>query len=100
MINEKRVAMSVGELESGFQRELSTDRWAAAETAYALALRHRDAGAWERSRQWVAQCLMLLEDFPSDSEDQVATRRASVGGVLLPGYLHEGVVRERFGEAC
>ncbi|NUK14025.1 hypothetical protein [Streptomyces lunaelactis] len=91
-----RVA-SVDELETSFQRELGTDRWAAAESAYALAARHRDSGDWEKSREWVKQCLRLLEGFPNEDLEDVATRRISVGGVQLPTYLHEGVVRERFG---
>ncbi|MEU4113340.1 hypothetical protein AB0F71_02415 [Kitasatospora sp. NPDC028055] len=89
---------SAAELEVAFQQELATDRWTAAETAYALALLLRDAGEWDTSRAWVRQCLQLLEGFPSDTEEQVATRRTTVGGVPLPNYLHEGVVRERFGE--
>ncbi|MFI0897227.1 hypothetical protein [Streptomyces sp. NPDC020983] len=91
-------AASVSELETSFRRELATDRWAAAETAYALAVRTREAGEWDNSRGWVAQCLHLLDRFPGESEEQVATSRVSVGGVLLPGYLHEGVVRDRFGQ--
>ncbi|MFB6437867.1 hypothetical protein ACFCVY_13970 [Streptomyces sp. NPDC056411] len=89
---------SAEELESIFQRELTTDRWAATETAYALAVRHRDLGDRPKSREWVQQCLRLLEGFPSDTEEQVATSRTSVGGIQLPTYLHEGVVRERFGD--
>lgn len=97
MTNQTRVA-SIDELESSFQRELATDRWAAAESSYALAVRNRDAGDWEGSREWVKQCLRLLEGFPCEAEEQVATTRVSVGGVTLPNYLHEGVVRDRFGE--
>jgi hypothetical protein len=91
-----RVA-SVGELETIFQQELSRNRWAATETAYALAVRSRDTGDWQQSREWVAQCLRLLEGFPAATEGEVATTRTSVGGVPLPTYLHEGVVRDRFG---
>lgn len=97
MTETTRVA-SPAELEAAFQQELAMDRWAAAETAYALALLLRDAGEWDTSREWVQQCLQLLEGFPSDTEEQVATRRTNIGGVPLPNYLHEGVVRERFGE--
>ena len=89
---------SLAELEAAFQQELATDRWAATETAYALALRLRDTGEWDTSREWVLQCLQLLEGFPSDTEEQTATRRTNVGGVPLPNHLHEGVVRARFGE--
>ncbi|MEF9904758.1 hypothetical protein [Streptomyces sp. P9-A2] len=97
MTNQTRLA-SADELESLFQRELVTDRWAATETAYALAARHRDLGDWFKSREWVQQCLRLLEGFPSETEEQVATNRTSVGGVQLPTYLHAGVVQDRFGD--
>jgi hypothetical protein len=97
MTDQTRLA-SADELESIFQRELVTDRWAATETAYALAVRHRDLGDWPRSREWVQQCLRLLEGFPSDTEAQVATSRNSVGGVPLPTYLHSGVVQDRFSD--
>src|SRR5689334_16019488 len=86
-----RVA-SVSELEAVFQRELAADLWSATETAYALAVLSRDTGDWVQSREWVAQCLRLLEGFPAETEEQVATSRTSVGGVPLPTYLHEGVV--------
>ncbi|AKL67184.1 MULTISPECIES: hypothetical protein [Streptomyces] len=97
MTNQTRLA-SADELESIFQRELVTDRWAATETSYALAVRYRDLGDWPKSREWVEQCLRLLEGFPSETEEQVATSRTSVGGVQLPTYLHSGVVRDRFGD--
>ncbi|MEU2430632.1 MULTISPECIES: hypothetical protein [unclassified Streptomyces] len=96
MTNPTRLA-STNELESIFQRELATDQWAATETAYALAVRHRDLGDWPTAREWAQQCLRLLEAFPSETEEQVATGRTSVGGVQLPTYLHSGVVGERFG---
>ncbi|MFJ2604894.1 MULTISPECIES: hypothetical protein [unclassified Streptomyces] len=97
MTNQTRAA-SVQELEAIFQQELATDRWAATESAYALASRYRGEGDWEKSREWVKQCLQLLEGCPADTMEQVATTRTSIGGVALPNYLHEGVVRERFGD--
>ena len=96
MTNQSRLA-TPDELESAFQLELATDRWAAAETSYALALLLRDSGEWDGSRAWVAKCLELLEGLPTDSLDEVTPRRHTVGGIPLPNYLHEGVVRERFG---
>ncbi|WP_042419681.1 hypothetical protein [Streptacidiphilus anmyonensis] len=97
MSNQSRLA-TPAELEAAFQQELATDRWAATETAYALATLLRDAGEWDQSRTWVTQCLDLLGTQPTDELEQVVPRRQSVGGVPLPNYLHEGVVRERFGE--
>ncbi|MFJ5550510.1 hypothetical protein [Streptomyces sp. NPDC093225] len=97
MTNPTRVA-SVAELENVFQQELATDLWAAAETAFALATRSRDLGEWDKSREWAKQCLTLLAGFPDETEGDVATKRVSVGGVPLPNYLHEGVLRDRFGD--
>jgi hypothetical protein len=88
-------AVSIAELEAAFARELAIDHWAAAETAYVLAVRYRQA--WEPSKagEWARKAIDLLDEFPSNSLDQVATRRISVGGVTLPSYLHADVVRER-----
>lgn len=97
MTTQTRTA-TAAELEAGFQQELATDRWAAAESAYALAVVHRDAGDWPASREWVQQCLRLLEGYSSDTLEDVATRRTEVGGIQLPTYLHDGVIRARFGE--
>ncbi|MGV9311167.1 hypothetical protein ACWDR0_03100 [Streptomyces sp. NPDC003691] len=84
-------------MASAFRHELANDRRAAAETAYALAVLHRDRGDWTASRVWVRECLDLLDACPAGTEEQVATRRTAVGGVLLPALLHDGVVRARFG---
>ncbi|QDY78072.1 hypothetical protein [Streptomyces qinzhouensis] len=98
MSDQRTRPATTAELESVLRRELTTDRWAAAETAYALAVLHREQGDWTASRVWVRQCLRLLDGFPADTEEQVATRRTAVGGVPIPAYLHEGVVRARFGD--
>lgn len=90
--------VSFEELESAFHREVAEDSWAAAETAYALAVRFRDAGDEPKAREWAVECLQLLENFPSDTDGQVATTRVAVGGVTLPSYLHAGVLKARFGE--
>ena len=95
MTNQSHLA-SPEELESAFQLELATDKWAAAETSYALALLLRDSGESDRSREWATKCLELLAGLPTDSLSDVAPRRHTVGGISLPNYLHEGVVRDRF----
>lgn len=97
MTNQTRLA-SHEELESAFRRELSEDRWAAAETAYALAVRYRESGDQPKSHEWARQCIEVLKSFPSDTEQQTATIRVTVGGVTLPNYLHADVVKSRFGE--
>ncbi len=92
---EARLA-SLLALEEAFAYELRSDRWSAAETAYALAARYRDACDLDKTREWAESAIELLEEFPSDSIDQVSTGRVKVGGVLLPDYLHADVIRYRF----
>ncbi|KWX02565.1 hypothetical protein LI90_3608 [Carbonactinospora thermoautotrophica] len=88
---------SVAELETAYNYELTTDKWAAAETAYALAARTKGKDP-ATGAEWARKAIELLEQFPSDTLEQVATQRVSVGGVTLPDYLHADVVRERFSD--
>lgn len=94
---------SIAELEAAFKHEVTTDSRLAAETAYALAWRHRwewvGAGhPFENARRWAERAIALLDALPSDSVGQVASVRQSVGGVSIPDLLHSGVVRERLGD--
>lgn len=95
MSDPDRSAVSIGELEAAFARELATDRWAAAETAYTLAVRYRKIWEPKRAGEWARRAIDLLDELPSDSLDQVASRRITVGGVTLPSYLTADLVRIR-----
>ena len=94
---------SICELEATFTQEEYTDRRAAAETAYAIAVRYRNedvAGKrrFDLAKVWAERSLELLESLPSDTIDDVAPTRSSVGGVPLPNLLHSGVVRSRLAD--
>ena len=94
---------SLAELEAAFELELAVDRRAAAETAYALAFRYRDADVdgrrrFDLAKVWAARAVELLAGLPSDSVADVASTRMSVGGVPLPELLHAGVARERLAD--
>ena len=67
----------------------------AAELAYALAVRLRDAGELDQAREYARKCLAHAERLPSASLDDVASERTTVAGVPLPGMFHDGVVRSR-----
>lgn len=91
---------SIAELAVAFDHELATDKRAAAETAYALAWRHRSeyvgrGHPFDNAKIWTERAIALLDALPSETLDQVASSRASLGGVPLPDLLHSGVVRER-----
>jgi hypothetical protein len=96
--------MSLEELEAAFEREVISDKRAAAETAYALAYRHRteysgsDRHPFSIAKEWAMRSIELLDELPSDTVEQVASTRMSVGGVDLPELLHSGVVRERLAD--
>lgn len=67
----------------------------AAEYAYALAVRLREAGRLDEARGYARQCVQLLEGLPTDTIGDVASERPSVGGVPLPELFHDGVARSR-----
>lgn len=94
---------SLEALQVEFNRELEFDKRAAAETAYALAVRYRseDVGGIRRfdvAAVWARRASALLEDLPCESLDDVASTRQFVGGVPIPDLLHAGVVRERLND--
>lgn len=96
-------AVSFGELEALFNREVETSKRAAAETAYALAFRYRNEDVegrrrFDMAKAWATRAIEILDSLPSDTLEQVAATRSSVGGVDLPGFLHSSVVRERLAD--
>src|SRR2546421_6775655 len=86
----------IAELRKQFEEErLYEDDRAAAEYAYVLAIRLRDAGEDEEARRYAKEALRLTERLPSKSLDDVASTRLTLGGVPLPDRFHDGVVRSR-----
>lgn len=104
MTDYARWRVSLAQLEATFEHELSTDTRAAAETAYALACRYAteyvggDRRPFDIAKDWAMRAIELLDSLPSDTVDQVASTRLSVGGVELPDLLHSGVVRARLSD--
>lgn len=95
--------VSLEELQTQYNREVDTNKRAAAETAYALAFRFRneDVGGTRRfdiAKIWATRAVNLLDALPSDTVDQIASSRQSVGGIPIPELLHSGVVRERLND--
>src|SRR3954453_2753669 len=72
-----------------------SDFRAAAEYAYALAVRLREIGLIDEACRFARECLQLAETLPSETIDDVTSTRRSVGGVPLPEYFHDDVVRWR-----
>ncbi|WP_410662945.1 hypothetical protein [Amycolatopsis sp. lyj-84] len=103
MADETESGTSLAELRAAFQAEFATNKRAAAETAYAIAFRYRnedvDGGRqFDTAGDWARRAIEILDNLPTDSLTEVASTRASIGGVPIPGLLHSGVVRERLGD--
>lgn len=103
MVGDAESPVSLEELQLAFNREVLTDKRAAAETAYALAFRYRneDVGGTRRfdiAKIWAQRAIELLNSLPSNTVDHVTSSRASVGGIPIPDLLHSGVVRERLND--
>src|SRR5437762_10130324 len=91
--------MPVGELRRRYEEEqFFQDDRAAAEYAYALAVRLREAGEVDDARRYARECLRLAESLPSNTLEDVTSSRANVGGVPLPERFHDGVVRVRLAD--
>jgi len=90
---------SISELRRQYEEEryFQDDR-TAAEYAYALAVRLREAGEHDEARRFARECLQLAETLPSATLDDVAMTRAMVGGVPMPEHFHDGVVRARLAD--
>ena len=69
----------------------------AAELAYAIAVRLQAQGRVRDASKHGQTCLALYEELLTSTIDQCTPTRMEVGGVTLPDYLHEGVVRSRLG---
>lgn len=90
---------SISEVRKQYTEErFFQDDRAAAEYAYALATRLREVGHLDEARKYARECLQLAESLPSNTLDDVASARQSVGGVPLPDRFHDGVVRARLAD--
>src|SRR5438128_880570 len=74
------------------------DERAAAEYAYALAIRLRNDGRMGEAKDFARRSLHYAERLPSKSLDDVSSDRLTIGGVPMPGMFHDGVVRSRLSE--
>jgi hypothetical protein len=89
----------ISELRRLYEEErFYLDDRAAAEYAYALAVRLREAGRLDEARDYARECLRLAESLPSSTLNDVAATRMTVGGVPMPERFHDDVVRARLAD--
>ncbi|PRY17010.1 hypothetical protein [Pseudosporangium ferrugineum] len=90
---------SISEVRQQYEDErFFQDDRAAAQYAYALAVRLREAGEVDEARRYARECLQLAESLPANTLDDVVSDRQSIGGVPLPEHFHDGVVRTRLAD--
>jgi hypothetical protein len=94
---EQRPALTEVRKQYEDERYFQDDR-AAAEYAYALAVRLREIGLLSEARRFAGECLELAERLPANTLDDVVSTRTTVGGVSLPEHFHDGVVRSRLAD--
>ncbi|GGL05192.1 hypothetical protein [Mangrovihabitans endophyticus] len=100
MVDEEAPARpEIGQVRKQYEDErYFQDSWAAAQYAYALAVRLREVGEVDEARRYAKECLWLAETLPANTLDDVTTEQQSVGGVSLPERFHDGVVRSRLAD--
>jgi len=96
---EEPARPTIDEVRRQYEEErFFLDDRAAAEYAYALAVRLREAGQLDEAREYARECMRLVESLPSATLDDVAVTRLTVGGVTMPERFHDGVVRARLAD--
>ncbi|MDR7278385.1 hypothetical protein [Catenuloplanes atrovinosus] len=99
MLDDSEPKPSIEELRQQYEEErLYQEDRASAEYAYALAVRLRENGETEEARKYANACLQLAKAMPARSLDEVTSDRQTIGGVPMPDYFHEGVVRSRLAD--
>ena len=103
MVGDAESLISLVALEFAFDRELVSDKRAAAETTYALAFRYRNEDVdgrrrFDLAKVWATRSIELLDLLPADTLGQVSSTRQSVGGIPIPDLLYVDIVRQRLAD--
>ncbi|GAA4207501.1 hypothetical protein [Actinocatenispora rupis] len=75
---------------------IAADHRSAMEYAYALTELYRWRADIPNAEKYAIKCLDHAESIPTETLEDVTTRRLNIGGIELPERLHDGVVRSRF----
>lgn len=89
---------SIEELVAEFERrrDVGDDR-SAAEYTYVIVERLRAEGRIVEARSYAEECLAIARRLPSETLEDVAVGKLSLGGIPLPEKFHDGVVQAKFG---
>ena len=87
--------MTIAELESMFEGLRKTSPREAAEVAFVLVSRYR-----ENAKEIARVCISIFDGLKArdelKTEGDCTTRFGTLGGVVIPKIIHEGIARDRF----
>lgn len=91
------VTMSLLDASAALRELDSLDR-KRAETLFVLAVLNANHGYYRVARGYAEECILLLSRIGTESYEECATNFVCLQGIVLPEFLHEGVVRARLKE--
>lgn len=86
--------MSYAALEQTFNTLRDVDPRDAGEYAYALAMLGKQSGDTELAIRYGKEAVALFDKCQMETLDDCAAHRVSLGGVVIPEFIHQGVVRK------
>jgi hypothetical protein len=92
------VNMYIHNLESYYADLKTKDPRRAAEILYALAVINKSKGKLEDAKKYVIESIELFESLNIQTLEESASLYSIVNGVVIPDYIHEGVVRDRLSD--
>lgn len=84
------------DIEGTYKRLKATDPRRAAEVAYVIAVISKRQDNLARAKQFAKESIQLFENLNIQTLEETAARYIELNDVLLPSYIHENVVRDRF----
>ncbi len=86
------------DLKGAFERYRETDPRIAAEIAYALAVKEKEAGHLESAREYANVCVAIFRTLEIRTLEHAAGRYVTINGVLIPDLIHDDVVKRDFAD--
>ncbi len=82
-------------LEETYQGLKKADKRRAAEVAYVLAVLKKEKGNIQEARKYGTESIKLFKELNIQTLKDAGALYNILNGVVLPDYIHEGVVRDR-----
>ncbi len=87
---------NIQHLEELFTKEFERNKKSAAEIAYVIAVLAQKSDNLTKAKEFALKSISLFEELDIQNLERAASEHNSIEGVVIPEWIHEGVVRERF----